>query len=191
MGWVYEVAVKGTYLGQPYANIFHVWDGDQNETPDDIADVFENNYLPDIAVQQNNQLTYSLIAVKALDAANGADPVNRTVSITGSAAGEKMNTGAHCWVKFLSDDNGFKAGGKLIGGLTETQLDTGEFTTGFISALQVIFNALITDLQTASLALAIYRPSLSTPGFPQISISSTALVRGIGTNNRRQAPFQN
>lgn len=190
MGFVYEVACKGTSFGVPYANIFHVWDGDENQTPDDVADVFENNYLPDIAVQQEDHLTYTRIDVTPLDVGNGLDPVSRVVSIQGSVSTDAMPNGVHVWVKFNSDDNGFKSGGKLIGALAEVQVTDGVLPAANLAAFQTIFDDLVTDLAAAGLALAIYRPSLSTPGFPSISICSTPLVRGIGTNNRRQQAFQ-
>jgi len=189
-GHVFEVILQAIEFGQIINNIFHVWDGDESESPSDVADVFENNFLVDIAAQQVNNLTWESINVIPLDVANPADPLIRLVSIVGSDVNDPTPTGVHIWVKLKSDDNGFKSGGKMIGAVSENNLTDGFVTVAYLAAIQTVFDDLITDLTAAGLALCIYRPTLSTPGFPQISISSAALVRGVATNNRRQRPFQ-
>lgn len=190
-GFVYEVGCYGQQQGKTIANIYHVWDGNESETPDDVADMFENNLLTDIATQQTDQLVWTRIAVTPLDVGNLANPINRLISITGSLATEVNMSGAHIWVKFQSDDNGFKSGGKLIGGLAEATISSGALSTSILNIWQAFFDDFLTDLTAAGLACAIYRPTLSTPGFPSISICSQIFVRGVGTNNRRQLPFQN
>ncbi len=191
MSHVFEVVVQAIEFGVILNNIFHIFDGNESESPDDIADVFENNYCVDIAVQQVNNLTYEAIIVTPLDVANPADPITRVVSIGGSVAADPLQTGAHIYVKLISDDNGFKSGGKLIGGISEDNNTDGQCPAGTITAFQTIFDDLITDLVAAGVSLAIYRPTLSSPGLPQISTVSATVVRGIATNNRRQRPFQN
>jgi len=187
---VFEVVLKAVEFGVILNNIFHVFDGNESETPDDIADVFENNYLVDMAARQVNNLVYNEIVVTPLDVTNPADPIVRAVNIAGTSTADPLQTGAHIWVKLLSDDNGFKSGGKMIAGVSEDKIEDGQVLQLQLDAWQTVFDDLITDLVAAGLALCIYRPSLSTPGFPQISISSAALVRGIATNNRRQRSFQ-
>lgn len=191
MGHVFEVVLQAIEFGIIMNNIFHVWDGNESESPDDIADIFEDNFLVDIAATQVNNLTWESITVTPLDVSNPADPIVRIVSIAGGAVADPMQTGAHAYVKLISDDNGFKSGGKLIGGLNEGQVDDGQLTTVALNALQVVFDALLVDLVAGGVSLAIYRPTLSAPGLPQISTSSATVVRGIATNNRRQRPFQN
>ena len=190
MSHVFEVVLKAVELGVILNNIYHVFDGNESESPDDVADVFENNYLVDMALQQVNNLTYNEIVVTPLDVTNPADPIVRGINIVGSSTQDALPTGTHIWVKLHSDDNGFKSGGKMIGGISEAQQADGILDTGVIPLFQTIFDDLITDLVAAGLALCIYRPTLSSPGFPQISISSSALVRGIASNNRRQKDFQ-
>lgn len=190
MSHVFEVVLKAVEYGIILNNIYHVFDGDESESPDEVADVFETNYLVDIAALQVNDLSYNEINVTPLDVTNPADPIVRGVDIAGSDAADPLQTGAHVWVKLHSDDNGFKSGGKMIGGISESKVDAGVVIAAQITNFQTVFDDLITDLVAAGLALCIYRPSLSTPGFPQISISSSALVRGIATNNRRQRSFQ-
>ena len=191
MSHVFEVALQAIQFGIILNNIFHVLDGNESESPDDVADVFENNFLVDIAADQVSSLTWESITVTPLDVSNPADPVVRIVSIVGSSALEPLQTGAHAYVKLISDDNGFKSGGKLMGGLNEGQVTDGQFTGAFITGWQAIFDDLLTDLTAAGLALCIYRPTLSSPGLPQVSTSSAIVVRGIATNNRRQRVFQN
>lgn len=190
MGHVFEVVLQAVELGVILNNIFHVWDGDESESPDDVADVFEDNYLVDIAALQVNNLTYNEIIVTPLDVTNPADPVIRGVAVVGGSVQDALPTGTHAWVKLTSADNGFKSGGKMIGGLSETQNTDGLLDAAFVAQLQTVFDDLITDLVAAGLTLAIYRPILSTPGFPQISTVPAALVRGIASNNRRQKTFQ-
>ena len=190
MSHVFEVVLKAVELGVILNNIYHVFDGNESESPDDVADVFENNYLVDMALQQVNNLTYNEIVVTPLDVTNPADPIVRGINIVGSSTQDALPTGTHIWVKLHSDDNGFKSGGKMIGGISEAQQADGILDTGVIPLFQTIFDDLITDLVAAGLALCIYRQTLSSPGFPQISISSSALVRGIASNNRRQKDFQ-
>jgi len=191
MGFVYEVECLGTVRGKGVANIFHVWDGDENQTPDDVADVFENNHLPDCATVQADELTWNRINVTPLDVGNTQNAISRVISITGSAGVDSGVLGVHIWVKFISDDNGFKSGGKLFTGTYESQFADGIVVAGTMTALQTVYDDLLTDLTAAGLALAIYRPTLSTPGVPSISTCSAIVVRGVGTNNRRQEPFQN
>jgi Mg/Co/Ni transporter MgtE len=78
----------------------------------------------------------------------------------------------------------------LISGLVESQIDGGNFQSTVLDAFQDIFEDLLIDLAAAALAGAILRPVLSTPGFPSISQWSSVLVRGLGTNNRRQKDYQ-
>lgn len=190
MSHVFEVVCQAIQVGVIINNIFHVFDGNESESPDDVADVFETNYLVDIALQQVNNLTYESIIVTPLDVSNPADPIVRLVSIVGGNTQDMMPLGNHVWVKLKSDDNGFKSGGKLIGGLAEDGNTDGNVTTATLVAIQTVFDDLITDLVAAGLALCIYRPTLSMPGLPQVSTSSAALARGWGSNNRRQKIFQ-
>lgn len=189
MGFTYEVSCLGSFTGVPIAHVYHVWDGDESETPDDIADVFETHHLPDMAAIQSNTLLWSRINVVPLDVGNGLNAISRIISIAGTQAGDQLMTGAHAWIKFVSDDNGFKSGGKLFTGLMETHLQLGILSGTTLNSLQTIYDDFLTDLTFAGLSCAIFRPTLSTPGFPSISICSAIGARGVGTNNRRQAPF--
>lgn len=190
MGWVYEVGCYGSMRGQVVAGIYHVWDGDESESPDDVADVFETHHLVDLALQQSDALSWNRISVVPLDVGNLQNPINRLIALPGADAADSGAMGAHAWVKFQSDDNGFKSGGKLVGGLTEVKVTDGVLTSSYLTGLQTLFDDLMSDLITAGLTLAIFRPTLSTPGFPSISTVSSIFVRGLGTNNRRQEPFQ-
>ncbi len=191
MSHVFEVVLQAIEYGIILNNIFHVLDGNESESPDDVADVFEDNFLVDAAAQQVNNLTWESITVSPLDVSNPADPIVRTISIGGSSASDPLQTGAHIYVKLISDDNGFKSGGKLMGGISEDNVTDGQLTGAIITAWQTVFDDLVTDLIAAGLSLAIYRPTLSSPGLPQVSASSATVVRGIATNNRRQRAFQN
>lgn len=189
MTWVYEVGCYATVRGQTVANIYHVADGSESETPDDVADVFENDHIPDLIVEQSDELSWNRISVVPLDVGNLHNPINRLIALGGADAGDDMPTGVHAWVKFQSDDNGFKSGGKLLGGMTEGDINDGNLTPAKINLLQVVYDNLMADLIVAGLTLAIYRPRLSTPGFPSFSTVSSIFVRGVGSNNRRQEPF--
>ena len=190
MSHVFEVVCQAIQFGIIINNIFHVIDGNESESPDDVADVFENNFLVDMAVLQVNNLIWESIIVTPLDVINPADPIVRIINIGGTKTGDVLPIGNHIWVKFKSDDNGFKSGGKMMGGFEEGDNTDGLVTAGVIALIQTVFDDLITDLIAAGLALCIYRPSLSVPGLPQVSVSSETIVRGFGTNNRRQRPFQ-
>lgn len=190
MSHVFEIVMQAIQFGQIINNIFHVIDGNESESPDDVADVFENNWVVDIAAQQVNNLTWESITVTPLDVSNPADPIVRIINVVGSNAQDPTPTGVHVWVKLKSDDNGFKSGGKMVGGMAEDQLTDGFVTVAHLAAIQTVFADLLTDLVAAGLELCIYRPTLSSPGLPQVSTSSAILARGVGTNNRRQRPFQ-
>ena len=190
MSHVFEVVCQAISFGVLINNIFHVLDGNESESPDDVADVFENNFLVDIAALQVNNMTWESIGVTPLDVTNPADPIIRLVTIVGTSVQDVMPLGNHIYVKLKSDDNGFKSGGKLMAGFAEDDNLDGQVASANLTAVQTVFDDLITDLVAAGLALCIYRPTLSTPGFPQVSTSSEALARGWGSNNRRQRPFQ-
>lgn len=190
MGYVYEVVLNGEQATVPIASVFHVWDGDETQSPDDVADVFENNYLPDLLPLLHTSLTWFEILVTGLDVGNLADPIKRAVGLQGQAVGDPLPTGNHVWVKFLSADNGFKAGGKLVPGVNETNSQGLTLTGAFLDSLQLVFDDLLLDLVAAGLALAIYRPVLSLPGLPSISLVAGIVAKGLGSNNRRQRPYQ-
>lgn len=189
MGFTYEVAVKGILLGVQIANIYHLWDGDENATLSDIADVFEDNLLTDMLAQLTDHLTFTEIVVSPMDYINPANPYARPISLTGLDDTDPAPPGNHVWAKFQSDDAGEKAGGKMIAGILESALTDGLLTAGHLAAWQVIFDAYLVDLTTAGLAAAIYRPTESIPGEPEISICTEILVRGASTNNRRWMGF--
>ncbi len=190
MSFVFEVVCQAIQFGVIVNNIFHVFDGNESESPDQVADVFETFFLPEIAVQQTDSYLWESITVTPLDVANPADPIIRLITIAGSDAASDMPIGNHIWVKLKSDDNGFKSGGKMMGGFSENVNADGQVVAGPLAAIQTVFDDLLTDLVVAGLALCIYRPTLSTPGLPQISTSSEVTVKGWGSNNRRQRPFQ-
>lgn len=189
MGYVYEVACKGVLLGVQIANIYHLWDGDENATLEDIADLFEDNLLTDMLPLITNHLTFNEIVVTPMDYLNPANPLARPISLTGADATDPVAAGQHVWAKFQSEDAGEKAGGKLIAGITESAITDGLLLVASQAAWQVIFDAFLVDITTAGLDLAIYRPYISTPGDPEISICSEILVRGLSTNNRRFQGF--
>lgn len=188
MTYLYEVVCKGTLLGKPYANIFHVADPDESALPEDIRDAFVSNYLPDIAVHQANQLTYQEITVEPLDVGNTTDPIAQQISISGSAGGDAYTRGAHAWVRLNTADNFFRPGGKMIGGLTEAQLTLGEMDAANALNITDAFDELDTALTGISCYLAVLRPSLSTPGFPSFSEVTSWVVTRVSTNNRRIGP---
>lgn len=190
MSHVFEVVIQAIQAGIILNNIYHVLDGNESESPDDVADVFEDNYIPDVKSFQVNDVVYESITVTPMDVSNPADPVVRIVNLPGDIGLESLPTGNHIWVKLVSDDNGFKSGGKMLAGFSEADNDDGIVLVATINSLQIIFDDLLTDLVAAGLALCIYRPTLSTPGFPQVSTSSAIVVRGFGSNNRRQRIFQ-
>lgn len=190
MGFVHEVVLRGVQRGKTINNIFHVWDGAETKSPDDVADVFENNFLVDLAIKQVSEMTWTQIIVTPLDVGNLDDPISRAINIVGTVVTEDSPTSIHAWVKLLSTDAGFRAGGKMINGLNEAQITDGVAESGYLDNLQTIFEDLLADLIVAGLTLAIYRPVLSTPGFPSISTVVTVLARGLGSNNRRQQDFQ-
>ena len=190
MGHVFEVVLQAIQWTVILNNIFHVWDGNESESPDDVADVFVNNFLVDIAALQVNNLTWNGITVTPMDVGNPADPIVRVLDIGGSSISDNLPIGNHIWVKLKSDDNGFKSGGKMMGGFSEEDNTDGLIPTANLAAIQVVFDDLITDLVAAGLSLCIYRPTLSLPGLPQISISSETIARGLSTNNRRHRAFQ-
>ncbi len=190
MSFVFEVVCQALQLGVTINNIFHVFDGNESESPDQVADVFETNFLVDMAVEQVTSYLWESITVTPLDVSNPADPIIRLVAIAGTDAATDMPVGNHVWIKFKSDDNGFKSGGKMIGGFSENVNVNAAVDAARLAAIQVIFDALLVDLTAAGLALCIYRPTLSLPGLPQVSISSEVVAKGWGSNNRRQRPFQ-
>jgi len=190
MSHVFEVVIQAIQAGIILNNIYHVLDGNESESPDDVADVFENNYIPDVKSFQVNDVVYESITVTPMDVSNPADPVVRIVNLPGDIGLDSLPIGNHIWVKLVSDDNGFKSGGKMLAGFSETDNDDGIVLTATINSLQIGFDALLTDLVAAGLALCIYRPTLRPPGFPQVSTSSAIVVRGFGSNNRRQRIFQ-
>lgn len=190
MPTVYEVAVKASLIGKPHVNVFHVYDGDDNATLATIASAFNTEFVDAMLPLVSTSMQFTEISVKSI---TGANPGTYDLSIakTGTNPDDPMPTGIHVNVKLNSDDQGFKAGNKLIGGFVETQFTGGEPSNALLNALQVVFDDFIPALiSIAGVYLSIYRPSLSVPGFPQVSTTSSALVRGDSTNNRRRKDFE-
>lgn len=188
MGYVFEVGIRATYQGRPHVNVFHVYNGAEDQTPDDVADEFETGYIDVIKAIQDPDFSYGEISVKPLDVGNTDDPITRNLTDVGGQTGEQYHRGVHVWARLKSADNGFRPGGKMIGGLTENDLDDAVLDSGAQTTIETAFSGLITALGTINSVLAIYRPSISTPGFPNISeVAGVDIIR-VSTNNRRTGP---
>ena len=189
MSTVYEVAVKGVQQGKPINNIFHVWDGDDNAILPVLAQTFLTYWVNAFAPNWVSVLTITNIVVKSL---SGTNPgfYDLVANVVGGFVGEALPTGVHVFAKLLSGDPSFRAGGKLIGGWSEAQFVEGIPTVAVLDDVQAKMDILKSKINVdAGCDLAIYRPTLSLPGLPQISIVSAILVRGGSTNNRRKRPF--
>lgn len=190
MSTVYEVVVNATHQSKEHTNVFHVYDGDDNAVPLTILNIFVTNFCTALLPFLNSKFTFDQITVNSITALNPGF-ATLALNLTGTAVGDAMPTGVHMWIKLISDDIGFRAGGKLLGGGVEDSWDGGQPDTAYLDGLQTVVDALITALTVgASVYLAIFRPTLSFPGLPQISICSSATVRGDSTNNRRGKPFE-
>jgi hypothetical protein len=189
-GFLWEVVCKGTMAQVPCNNVWHVFDGSETETAEEIADIFED-FIDLLVDAQSGSYLWTAITVKGLDVGNLTDPITRVISVVGAGSNLFNSVGDHASVKLVSEDNGFKSGGKLIGGLVDGHVIDGILQAPLLDPLVLALDGLLADLATATLALAIYRPTLSTPGFPEKSITSAYVIRGHGTNNRRQPVFQN
>lgn len=190
MPTIYEVTVKANQQGQDLINVFHVRDGDDLAVLSTIADIFRTHFVVPLKAQQSNTVLYESITVKSLTAVN---PGVYVLPLTdeGASAGDSLPTGVHIFVKLLSQDPSFRAGGKLIGGFVETQFTSGEPENSVLDAVENILAGLIIQLVIgAAVNLFIYRPSLSLPGIPVGSIVDAVLARGGSTNNRRRKDFK-
>jgi len=135
-------------------------------------------------------MTWFGIDVKSISASN-PNEIRLIMIQTGINATGAMPTGVHIWVKLLSLDPTFRSGGKLVGGGNEGNFVGGEPTANYLDNIQAIYDPFISGmLGSVGAALAIYRPSLSIPGFPVVGIVGSALVRGNSTNNRRRKDFE-
>ena len=190
MATVFEVSVLAINNGKEHNNIYHVFDGNDNAPPFDIAIYFRDQLvIPMKAITTNLMTTYQ-VRVKSLTALNPND-ITLIMIETGLSLSDPMPTGVHMFVKLNSLDTTFRSGGKLIGGGVDNQFVLGEPTAVYMDAMQAIFNLFFANMDTAIGCLpAIYRPSLSVPGVPVVGIVSDALVRGNSTNNRRRKPFE-
>lgn len=191
MATVYEVVLIASHIGNPHNNVFHVWDGADDDLITDIADYFDNNIVTNMLPLLTSQFVYTGISVKSITAVNPGEHF-KVISKAGTNPDDPLPTGIHINVKLKSADAGFKSGGKLVSGWVETQFTGGEPSALLLDNLQTVYDSLIAGFVPAGLtaSLAIYRPSLSLPGLPQISIVSEAVVRGDSTTNRRAKKFE-
>nr|CRY96674.1 hypothetical protein [uncultured prokaryote] len=189
MPTTYEVTVSATNQGKPHINVFHVYDGNDNAVMADIAAYFTEELLSPLLPNLSAQFRYEQTRVQSLTAVNpGLFSV--ATSLQGTNIGEPMPTGTHVYVGLLSADPSFRSGGKLMGGQTETHYTDGEANVGILNFIQGVIDPFIANMNTeVGVNLAIYRPTLSLPGIPAVSIVSAALVRGGSVNNRRVLPF--
>jgi len=190
MSTVYEVTCLATNNGKEHNNVFHVFDGNDNANPFDIAVYFRDEYIFPLKALTTDLMTWFQVRVKSLTATNPND-ITLIMIQTGLSAVDAMPTGVHMFVKLNSLDTTFRSGGKLVGGAVEDQFVNGEPTANYMNAIQSIYNLFIAQMDASiGCLLAIYRPSLSVPGVPVVGIVSDALVRGNSTNNRRHKPFE-
>jgi len=189
MPTVYEVALRASNQGKLHINIFHVFDGNDNAVMVNISNYFINQLRTPLLPGLSLQFRYEEIAIQSITAVNPGAFSSVSVQ-TGTNVSEPMPTGNHLYVKLLSADPSFKSGGKLMGGWTEGSYVNGVPNNVLLDFVQDIFNPFISGMNAAiGVDLAIYRPTLSLPGIPAVSIVAGSRVRGGSTNNRRNLAF--
>lgn len=190
MGTVYEVAILATNQGKAHNNIFAIWDGNDNVPLPSVADYFDTRICQQFLPAISNQFRYNSIRVKSLTGVNPGEHVKQ-INQSGAVITDPMPAGTHINVKLISGDPSFRAGGKMFGGWLEANYTGGVPDVFLLDFVQIRMDALIDNMDAdIDCVLAIYRPSLSLPGLPQVSIVPSALCRGASTNNRRGLPFQ-
>lgn len=190
MSTVYQVTLTAINNGVPHNNVFHVFDGNDNAVPFDIAAYFDTNYITPLTALTSHLMTWNGVEVKSLSFANPGE-IRLSLIRTGVSIVDAMPTGVHMYVKLISLDTTNRSGGKLVGGGVEDEFVAGEPTAAYMDALQAIYDPFISGMDGAiGTLLAIYRPSLSIPGLPVVGIVASALVRGDSTNNRRHKTFE-
>ena len=186
MTFLVEVEMRFNMNGVDAFNIWHVADNLENEPYGLIINDFKTAYWDVLKPQIHDTTTLVSIAAHALDAGAIQPPTLITFNDPGTnPTGDPYFTGLHYWVKLLSEDLGFKSGGKLVGGFGENgiagQVPALLVTSVLDSALSGLFIALLGN----DVPLAIFRPSLSIPGNPAFSLVAATLTEWLSTNNRR------
>ena len=190
MTTVYQVDLAQTQQGKQMFSIFHLFDGNDNLDLADAINYFRIAYVLPLKIFQTEELVYNHITIRSLTAVNPGE-LSEVLDLAGNSVSDPMPTGVHVYVKLVSGDPSFRSGGKLVPGQTEGQFQAGDPTNALLDGIQSLYDAFISGMDSSiGASLAIYRPTLSLPGLPQVSIVASALVRGDSTNNRRHRQFE-
>lgn len=185
MTYLYEVAMRGAFGNKALVNVWHVADPTELETPSSIATAFDGAWAGVGSACFHSTASFTEIVVKPMDSINPANPHALTISRNGTGSGEAAIRGIHAFIRLATEDNFFRPGGKLFGGLSENFLDNGLLVAGYVTNVTAYIDAIIAAMDGIGCYLAVYRPSLSTPGNPEFSeVTGFEIVRG-SVNNRR------
>lgn len=190
MATVYQVSVNAKNQSKDHSNIWAAFDGNDNGILPDIAQYFLAELLTPMLPVLSDQFIYSSIQIESLTAVNPGT-FQLILAIPGQAATDPMPTGVHVNAKLVSADQSFKSGNKLLGGGVENSFTNGEPTDSYLDFIQNVLSLFRTGMGGAiGMDLAIFRPTFSLPGIPEVSIVQSILVRGGSTNNRRLKDFK-
>lgn len=190
MPFLHEVTLQWDFNGELGYNVFHVADPTESTGFAVIADIFRVHYWDILKGQIHDTTELRDITVKTLSGgAIVGDYVLPVGEVGDFGSGGAYHQGVHAYVSLTSDDTLFRAGGKMVGGWSEANILDGQLTFAASAVLQLAFDNIIFELSVAIYPLAILRSVLSVPGVPVWSEAISALIRGNGTNNRRQPAY--
>ena len=186
MTFLHQVDMRFIINGVEAFNIWHVADIAELQNFALIANVFRNDWWDNIRPEIHDAVSLQDITVKSLSAGATAPPFIEPVNELGDeTTGEPYFSGNHYWLKLVSDDLGFKSGGKLVGGFGEVGVNGNLPVAALTAALNLGASALLLGLTSNGSPLAIFRPVLSLPGNPAFSLVASIITEWISTNNRR------
>lgn len=152
---LYKVDLQHQYLGEQMLNTFwyrHTLDA--NDEADNLADGFDTDILPLIALIQSSSVTYSNIRVTPIFG-TGVEINLPPTTANGALVGTDMATYMAVSIRLNRSTNELRNGWKRFAGLLEENTGATSFAGGYNSSVNTLATALADQITTVG---AIFNP---------------------------------
>jgi len=191
---LYQLALSGSHLNSYWQNIMHfeggnLSAGDVIVNGRDLLDSFEANIMPAYLAMLPASCYLNRMEARRIAAGGGInvvtqyDPSSQAGGVSGGAASQQL-----CPIVRLIPPMGVKSAGKFfLPAIAETDINANVPIAGWLTRLNTLMSAMLTDFGTGSITwqIAVYSRKLGTHSLA-LSYDTSEIV---GWQRRRQRPF--
>lgn len=182
---LFVVRIQYDYLGKNMENVFFYFQETGTAGAGVLAAAVDTDLIPSIIGVQSDEVTQNQIDVVNLD-----DPTDFNIRLTGDAGGrvgDPMPAFVAWGFTLETTDRRIRTGGKRFGGVSETDVDSGDASTAALGVLATLTAALEADLENPG-QTALWRLSLHTDG--NVATSQAPLTVSVGSAPYRRVSTQ-